>query len=119
MNDEIKVVTFKVDRSLSDSFSVACRNNDTTASRELRRFMREFVAKKGQNRLFQRTIKKGLVETSPFWYSKLATWDKTKNLTFPILSQAERVKQAQGLQSVTHSVINNQSTETMANQLKL
>lgn len=47
-------VTFscRMPESLRDAFAAACRAADTTPSREIRRLMREFIAKHGQTDLF-------------------------------------------------------------------
>lgn len=44
--------SFRVHKSLRDSFSAACKNVDTSASRELRMHMKNFVKKYGQDNLF-------------------------------------------------------------------
>lgn len=41
----------RVDQHLKDAFIEACRSNDTTASQELRRFMRDYVKKHAQKSL--------------------------------------------------------------------
>lgn len=43
--------TFAVDEELKDAFVNACLSMDSTASRELRGFMRNYLAKNGQQRL--------------------------------------------------------------------
>lgn len=47
-------VTFscRMPETLRDAFSDACRASDTTPSREIRRLMREYIAKHGQADLF-------------------------------------------------------------------
>lgn len=47
-------VTFscRMPESLRDAFAAACKAADTTPSREIRRLMREFIAKHGQTDLF-------------------------------------------------------------------
>lgn len=42
----------KCDRELRDAFFEACGRMDTTASREVRRFMRSYLAKYGQEEMF-------------------------------------------------------------------
>ncbi len=46
-----KSVLVRVDKDLRDAFIEACRRNDSTASQELRRFMRDYVKKHGQQKL--------------------------------------------------------------------
>jgi len=43
---------FKCDTDLKDAFVDTCDKLDTTASRELRAFMRKYIAKHGQDTLF-------------------------------------------------------------------
>lgn len=50
-NEEI-TFTFRVKRHLRDGFNQACKNVDTSSSRELRAFMRRYVQKYGQEELF-------------------------------------------------------------------
>lgn len=43
----------KLDAELKDAFISACKSNDSTASQELRNFMREYIRKNGQQDLFK------------------------------------------------------------------
>lgn len=43
--------TFAVEKELKDAFVNSCLAMDTTASRELRQFMRQYLAKHGQQKL--------------------------------------------------------------------
>lgn len=43
---------FRVDEDLKKAFLLTCRSQDTTASQELRRFMRDYIKKYGQQDLF-------------------------------------------------------------------
>jgi len=43
--------SFLVDKELKDAFVNSCTAMDTTASREIRAFMRQYIAKNGQQRL--------------------------------------------------------------------
>lgn len=52
MSDE-KVMTLRVDEALKKNFQHVCKQMDTTASQELRKFMREFVKKNNQGDLFK------------------------------------------------------------------
>lgn len=47
-----KLFTAKVDENLLNSFKFACENQDTTASKAVRDFMREYIKKYGQADLF-------------------------------------------------------------------
>lgn len=47
-----KTFTIRVDTSLKDSFLKACNSMDSTAAREIRLFMRDYVKKNGQADLF-------------------------------------------------------------------
>jgi len=40
-----------VDKHLKEAFFEACQNQDTVAAKEIRHFMRSFVAKHGQKKL--------------------------------------------------------------------
>lgn len=44
-------LTIKVPKTLRDAFSKACQQQDTTASREIRAFMREYLKRHGQKDL--------------------------------------------------------------------
>ena len=53
MSEEKEVqFAIRVPKDLKDGFVESCKSQDTTASRELRRFMNEYVKKHGQKRLF-------------------------------------------------------------------
>jgi hypothetical protein len=43
----------RVDGNLLEAFQSACKKNDTTASQEVRAFMREYVRKNGQQDFFK------------------------------------------------------------------
>lgn len=47
-----KLFTAKVDENLLKAFKHACDNKDTTASQAVRAFMRDYVKKNGQAKLF-------------------------------------------------------------------
>ena len=47
-----KLFTAKVDENLLKAFKHACENQDTTASQAVRAFMRDYVKKHGQAKLF-------------------------------------------------------------------
>ena len=49
-DDEI-TFTFRLSRAMRDSFNVACKSQDTTSSRELRAYIRGYIAKNGQGKL--------------------------------------------------------------------
>jgi len=42
----------RLDQNLKDAFLSTCKSQDTTASQELRKFMREYVKKHSQQDLF-------------------------------------------------------------------
>ncbi len=42
----------RVDQNLKDAFIATCKTQDSTASRELRNFMRQYIKKHGQQDLF-------------------------------------------------------------------
>lgn len=44
-------MSFECDVELRDAFVLTCREGDTSSARELRSFMRKFVAKNGQQKL--------------------------------------------------------------------
>lgn len=44
-------VNVRVDKNLRDAFVLSCQSMDSTASRELRHFMRQYVAKHSQQSL--------------------------------------------------------------------
>ena len=46
-DEEVKLVV-RIEAGLRDAFIEACQNMDTTASREVRRFIRDFLAHSGQ-----------------------------------------------------------------------
>ena len=48
-----KMFTAKVDEDLLKAFKYACQNQDITASQAVRAFMREYVRKNGQAKLFK------------------------------------------------------------------
>ena len=50
-NEEI-TFTFRVPRHLRDAFNQTCKSIDTSSSRELRAYMKKFIAKYGQDSLF-------------------------------------------------------------------
>ena len=45
------IYNLRVDRSLRDSFNETCKQLDSTGSQEIRRFMRQYIAKNGQKTL--------------------------------------------------------------------
>lgn len=47
MDDKIQALLIKLPESLKRSFIKACQNQDTTASRELRDHMRQYVVNNG------------------------------------------------------------------------
>jgi hypothetical protein len=49
--DTQNAFTFAVDKDLKDAFVNSCIAMDSTASRELRQFMRKYLAKHGQQKL--------------------------------------------------------------------
>jgi hypothetical protein len=49
--DEVKI-TIKLPKNLRDSFALACKSQDTTASRELRAHMSKYIKQHGQSKLF-------------------------------------------------------------------
>jgi len=49
---ETKLFTAKIEENLLSAFKNACANQDTTASQEVRAFMREYAKKYGQADLF-------------------------------------------------------------------
>ncbi|HOW75907.1 MAG TPA: hypothetical protein P5102_09835 [Candidatus Competibacteraceae bacterium] len=46
-DEEVKLVV-RIEAGLRDAFIEACQDMDTTASREVRRFIRDFLAHSGQ-----------------------------------------------------------------------
>lgn len=46
-DEEVKLVV-RIEAGLRDAFIEACQDIDTTASREVRRFIRDFLARSGQ-----------------------------------------------------------------------
>ncbi len=42
-NDNVSVITLKVDSSLKSDFSFFCKKNETDVSKQIRLFMREYV----------------------------------------------------------------------------
>ena len=42
----------RVEQNLKDAFIATCKTQDSTASQELRKFMREYIKKHGQQDLF-------------------------------------------------------------------
>lgn len=46
-NEDVKLVV-RIEVGLRDAFIEACQERDTTASREVRRFIRDFLARSGQ-----------------------------------------------------------------------
>lgn len=46
-DEEVKLV-IRIEAALRDAFIEACQDMDTTASREVRRFIRDFLARSGQ-----------------------------------------------------------------------
>lgn len=46
-DEEVKLVV-RIEAGLRDAFIEACQDMDTTASREVRRFIRDFLARPGQ-----------------------------------------------------------------------
>lgn len=49
--EQINMFSFVVEKELKDAFVNSCAAMDTTASRELRAFMRQYLAKNGQTKL--------------------------------------------------------------------
>lgn len=49
--ESLNTFTFAVDKELKDAFVNSCVLMDSTASRELRAFMRQYLAKHGQTKL--------------------------------------------------------------------
>ena len=47
-DEEVKLVV-RIEAGLRDAFIEACQDLDTTASREVRRFIRDFLARSGQD----------------------------------------------------------------------
>ncbi len=43
--------TIRVEKNLRDAFVLACQSADSTASREIRQFMRQYIAKHSQQKL--------------------------------------------------------------------
>lgn len=43
-----KMLTVRADKELIDRFIETCKANDTTASMEVRKFMKDYLAKNGQ-----------------------------------------------------------------------
>lgn len=46
------LLTVKIERELRDAFVETCKEMDTTAAREVRQFIRNFLKKHGQRELF-------------------------------------------------------------------
>ncbi len=46
-DEEVKLVV-RIEAKLRDAFIETCQNLDTTASREVRRFIRDFLARSGK-----------------------------------------------------------------------
>jgi len=44
----MQLMNVRVEPELKDAFLQTCKNQDTTAAREVRQFMRKFVAKNAQ-----------------------------------------------------------------------
>jgi hypothetical protein len=49
--ESLNTFTFAVEKELKDAFVNSCVSMDSTASRELRQFMRQYLAKHGQQKL--------------------------------------------------------------------
>jgi hypothetical protein len=49
--ESLNTFTFAVEKELKDAFVNSCVAMDSTASRELRAFMRQYLAKNGQTKL--------------------------------------------------------------------
>lgn len=49
--EALNTFTFAVEKELKDAFVNSCVAQDSTASRELRLFMRQYLAKHGQQKL--------------------------------------------------------------------
>ena len=47
------MLNVRCDRALLEAFNAACSSQDQTASQEVRRFMREYVAQHGQGSLLR------------------------------------------------------------------
>jgi len=46
-----KMLQVRMDENLRKAFVKSCKNNDTTAAQEIRKFIRNYVAKNGQRSL--------------------------------------------------------------------
>lgn len=44
----------RIEKSLKDAFISSCKNNDSTAAQELRKFIKEYVRKNNQIELFKK-----------------------------------------------------------------
>lgn len=55
---EIKLFTAKIEENLLSAFKNACKNQDTTASQEVRAFMRQYAKNHSQADLFSIPKKK-------------------------------------------------------------
>ena len=53
MTEEMTSLTIKLPRDLKDSFSRTCNGMDSTVSRELRQFMRDYIRRNGQKDLLK------------------------------------------------------------------
>ncbi len=49
--DSNVVLQIRIDENLRKSFLLSCENNDMTASQEIRKFIRKYVAQHGQEKL--------------------------------------------------------------------
>lgn len=49
-DNEVKI-TIKLPKDLRDSFAMACKHQDTTASREIRAHMSKYIKQNGQGKL--------------------------------------------------------------------
>ena len=49
--DDDVVFTFRLTRVMRDGFNDSCKSHDTTSSRELRTYIRTYIAKNGQGKL--------------------------------------------------------------------
>ena len=52
MNDkEIIIFSMKMDKNLKNNFVKACKNNDSSASQEIRKFIKEYLKKDTKNNI--------------------------------------------------------------------
>jgi antitoxin component of RelBE/YafQ-DinJ toxin-antitoxin module len=51
MSENTTSMQVRIDHNLKKVFISCCKNQDITASQELRKYMREYIAKNGQGKL--------------------------------------------------------------------